>query len=177
MKVTEENKMEYIELMTQWRISRGVEHQLQTLLDGINQVVPLHWLKNFDERELELMLCGKQEIDVDDWEKNTIYEQYTHSSQQVQWFWKFVREIDNEKRKKMLQFVTGTCRVPVGGFSELVGNNGPQRFCLVKVGEESSLPRSHTCFNKLDLPPYNSYEQLVEKVTIAIEETEGFGQA
>lgn len=70
----------------------------------------------------------------------------------------------------------GTCRVPVGGFAELMGSNGPQRFCIEKVGKENWLPRSHTCFNRLDLPPYKSYEQLVEKLTFAIEETEGFSQ-
>lgn len=57
-----------------------------------------------------------------------------------------------------------------------LGSNGPQRFCIEKVGKETWLPRSHTCFNRLDLPPYKSYEQLVEKLTFAIEETEGFGQ-
>lgn len=31
-------------------------------------------------------------------------------------------------------------------------------------------------FNRLDLPPYKSYEQLKEKLLYAIEETEGFGQ-
>lgn len=31
-------------------------------------------------------------------------------------------------------------------------------------------------FNRLDLPPYKSYEQLKEKMLFAIEETEGFGQ-
>ena len=56
------------------------------------------------------------------------------------------------------------------------GSNGPQRFCIEKVGKEPWLPRSHTCFNRLDLPPYKSYEQLSEKLTLAIEETEGFGQ-
>lgn len=60
--------------------------------------------------------------------------------------------------------------------SHLTGSNGPQKFCIEKVGKETWLPRSHTCFNRLDLPPYKSYEQLVEKLTFAIEETEGFGQ-
>ena len=113
-----------------------------------------------------------------------------------------MRATDNEKRARLLQFVTGTCRVPVGGFAELMGkytgiilfqsyflscshnhyvlcisgSNGPQRFCIEKVGKDTWLPRSHTCFNRLDLPPYKSYEQLVEKLIYAIEETEGFGQ-
>lgn len=139
-------------------------------------MVPLEWLKYFDERELELMLCGMQEIDVDDWQRNTIYRHYNRSSKQIVWFWQFVRETDNEKRTRLLQFVTGTCRVPVGGFAELMGSNGPQRFCIEKVGKDTWLPRSHTCFNRLDLPPYKSYDQLVEKLTYAIEETETFGQ-
>ena len=47
---------------------------------------------------------------------------------------------------------------------------------LYQVGKETWLPRSHTCFNRLDLPPYKNYEQLKEKLMYAIEETEGFGQ-
>ncbi|XP_046404355.1 E3 ubiquitin-protein ligase Su(dx) isoform X2 [Ischnura elegans] len=176
VRVTEENKEEYIRLMTEWRMTRGIEQQTKAFLDGFNEVVPLEWLKYFDERELELMLCGMQEIDVEDWQRNTIYRHYTRNSKQIVWFWQFVRQTDNEKRARLLQFVTGTCRVPVGGFAELMGSNGPQRFCVEKVGKETWLPRSHTCFNRLDLPPYKSYDQLVEKLNYAIEETEGFGQ-
>ncbi|XP_075152455.1 WW domain containing E3 ubiquitin protein ligase suppressor of deltex [Haematobia irritans] len=175
-RVTEENKEEYITLMTEWRMTRGIEQQTKTFLEGFNEVVPLEWLKYFDERELELILCGMQDVDVDDWQRNTIYRHYNRNSKQVVWFWQFVRDTDNEKRARLLQFVTGTCRVPVGGFAELMGSNGPQRFCIEKVGKETWLPRSHTCFNRLDLPPYKSYDQLVEKLTFAIEETEGFCQ-
>lgn len=175
-RVTEANKEQYLHLVTQWRMTRGIEEQTSAFLDGFNEVVPLEWLKYFDERELELMLCGMQEVDVDDWQRNTIYRHYTRTSKQVVWFWQFVRQMDNEKRARLLQFVTGTCRVPVGGFAELMGSNGPQRFCIEKVGKDTWLPRSHTCFNRLDLPPYKSYEQLCEKLNYAIEETEGFGQ-
>ncbi|XP_046961279.1 E3 ubiquitin-protein ligase Su(dx) [Vanessa cardui] len=175
-RVTEANKEQYLQLVTQWRMTRGIEEQTIAFLDGFNEVVPLEWLKYFDERELELMLCGMQEVDVDDWQRNTIYRHYTRTSKQVAWFWQFVRQMDNEKRARLLQFVTGTCRVPVGGFAELMGSNGPQRFCIEKVGKDTWLPRSHTCFNRLDLPPYKSYEQLCEKLNYAIEETEGFGQ-
>ncbi|NXE54575.1 WWP2 ligase, partial [Casuarius casuarius] len=176
IRVTEENKEEYIMLLTDWRFTRGVEEQTKAFLDGFNEVVPLEWLRYFDEKELELMLCGMQEIDMSDWQKNTIYRHYTKNSKQIQWFWQVVKEMDNEKRIRLLQFVTGTCRLPVGGFAELIGANGPQKFCIDKVGKETWLPRSHTCFNRLDLPPYKSYEQLKEKLLYAIEETEGFGQ-
>ncbi|RXM31177.1 NEDD4-like E3 ubiquitin-protein ligase WWP2, partial [Acipenser ruthenus] len=176
MLVTAENKEEYIRLLTDWRFTRGVEEQTKDFLDGFNEVVPLEWLRYFDEKEIELMLCGMQEIDLSDWQKNTIYRHYTKNSKQIQWFWQVVKEMDNEKRIRLLQFVTGTCRLPVGGFTELIGSNGHQKFCIDKVGKETWLPRSHTCFNRLDLPPYKSFEQLKEKLLFAIEETEGFGQ-
>ena len=147
IRVVEDNKEEYIRLMTEWRMTRGIEEQTKAFLEGFNSVVPLEWLKYFDERELELMLCGMQEIDVEDWQRNTIYRHYTRNSKQVLWFWQvsvfirrysfffklnclmkninqlfqFVRTTDSEKRARLLQFVTGTCRVPVGGFAELMG--------------------------------------------------------
>lgn len=177
IKVTDENKEEYIKLMTEWRFTRGQKEQTEAFLDGFSDVMPLEWLRYFDERELELLLCGMQKIDIDDWQRNTIYRHYNRHSKQIIWFWSFVRDgLDSEKRARLLQFVTGTCRVPVGGFAELMGSNGPQKFCIEKVGKHNWLPRSHTCFNRLDLPPYKSYEQLAEKLSYAIEETEGFAQ-
>uniref|UniRef100_A0AAQ4NU09 E3 ubiquitin-protein ligase n=1 Tax=Gasterosteus aculeatus aculeatus TaxID=481459 RepID=A0AAQ4NU09_GASAC len=176
VQVTEENKEEYIRLVAEWRLSRGVEEQTQAFFEGFNEVLPQQYLQYFDAKELEVMLCGMQEIDLVDWQRNAIYRHYARSSKQILWFWQFVKEMDNEKRMRLLQFVTGTCRLPVGGFADLMGSNGPQKFCIEKVGKENWLPRSHTCFNRLDLPPYKSYEQLKEKLMFAIEETEGFGQ-
>ncbi|OCT60587.1 E3 ubiquitin-protein ligase Itchy [Xenopus laevis] len=176
IQVTEENKEEYIRLVAEWRLSRGVEEQTQAFFEGFNEILPQQYLQYFDAKELEVLLCGMQEIDLNDWQRNTIYRHYTRTSKLIIWFWQFVKEIDNEKRMRLLQFVTGTCRLPVGGFADLMGSNGPQKFCIEKVGKENWLPRSHTCFNRLDLPPYKSYEQLKEKLLFAIEETEGFGQ-
>ena len=62
-----------------------------------------------------------QEYDIDDWQRNTVYRNYTKTSKQVLWFWQAVKSYDNEKRTRLLQFVTGTCRLPVGGFHDLMG--------------------------------------------------------
>ena len=94
IQVTEENKEEYLSLVCEWRMTRGIEEQTKAFLEGFNEVVPLEWLQYFDERELELMLCGMQEIDVDDWQRNSVYRHYTKNSKQVQWFWQ-VRTILN----------------------------------------------------------------------------------
>ncbi|KAK1339085.1 hypothetical protein QTO34_019758 [Cnephaeus nilssonii] len=82
--------------------------------------------------------------------------------------------MDSEKRIRLLQFVTGTSRVPMNGFAELYGSNGPQSFTVEQWGTPEKLPRAHTCFNRLDLPPYESFEELWDKLQVAIENTQGF---
>lgn len=82
-------------------MTRGIEDQTKAFLDGFNEVVPLEWLKYFDERELELMLCGMQEIDVDDWQRNSIYRHYTRNSKQVAWFWQVSTVHTNFVRQKV----------------------------------------------------------------------------
>lgn len=72
-----------------------------------------------------------------------------------------------EKKSRLLQFTTGTSRIPVNGFKDLQGSDGPRRFTIEKAGEVGQLPKSHTCFNRIDLPPYKTYEALEQKLTIA----------
>ena len=76
----------------------------------------------------------------------------------------------------MVQFVTGTSRIPVNGFKDLQGSDGPRKFTIEKTGHCEALPKSHTCFNRLDLPPYKSKETMRSKMELAIEETVGFTQ-
>ncbi|KAJ3214468.1 hypothetical protein HDU67_001653 [Dinochytrium kinnereticum] len=129
----------------------------------------------FDERELELLIGGLAEMDVDDWKKHTDYRGYTENDEVVQWFWKYVKQLEAEKKANLLQFVTGTSRISVNGFKDLQGSDGPRRFTIEKTGELEQLPKSHTCFNRLELPPYKFYEKLAEKLTLAVEEGMGFG--
>lgn len=75
---------------------RGIEQQTKAFLDGFNEVVPLEWLKYFDERELELILVGMQNIDIEDWQRNTIYRHYNRNSKQIVWFWQVIFIATNE---------------------------------------------------------------------------------
>lgn len=105
--------------MVSWRFTRGVEEQFKSFLEGFNEIVPIQWLQYFDERELELILVGIQDFDIQDWQAHTIYRNYRRSDKQIQWFWQFVNDISDEQRSRLLQFVTGTCRLPIGGFRYL----------------------------------------------------------
>lgn len=173
--LTEENKDEYIKLVIEWRFVARVQEQMNAFLEGFNALVPLNLIKIFDEHELELLMCGIQNIDVKDWKNNTVYKGDYHPNHiTIQWFWRVVLSFSNEMRSRLLQFVTGTSRVPMNGFKELYGSNGPQMFTIEKWGTIDNYPRAHTCFNRLDLPPYESYQDLREKLVKAIEGSQGF---
>ncbi|XP_064456152.1 E3 ubiquitin-protein ligase HECW2-like [Ornithodoros turicata] len=174
--VTERNKKEYIERMLKWRLERGVSEQTESLVRGFYEVVDSRLVAVFDARELELVIAGTAEIDIADWRKNTEYRSGYHDSHPViQWFWMAIERFDNERRLRLLQFVTGTSSIPYEGFAALRGSNGPRRFCVEKWGKPTSLPRAHTCFNRLDLPPYMSFDMLYEKLLLAVEESSTFG--
>ncbi|KII69565.1 E3 ubiquitin-protein ligase Itchy [Thelohanellus kitauei] len=170
IKVTEENKHDYIDLLVDWKIHFETREQMRYIIHGISEIIPLTWLRCFSIKEFEMLLCGIQDYDLDDWKKHTRYSTYDRDSIQIKWFWEFVQSLSSEDRGKLLHFVTGTTRVPSTGFKDLMGSTGVQQFMIQKWGTEKVLPRSHTCFNRLDLPPYTSYEQLQSKLMIAMQE-------
>ncbi|KII86774.1 hypothetical protein PLICRDRAFT_177513 [Plicaturopsis crispa FD-325 SS-3] len=173
--VTEANKKEYVEAVVEYRISKRVKEQFNAFMEGFKELIPQELINVFDERELELLIGGMTDIDMDDWTKFTDYRGYEKTDQVIEWFWKCLRSWPAERKSRLLQFATGTSRVPVNGFKDLQGSDGPRRFTIEKFGDPSQLPRSHTCFNRLDLPPYEDYDSLEKKLAFAIEETEGFG--
>uniref|UniRef100_A0A2K6C3C2 HECT-type E3 ubiquitin transferase n=1 Tax=Macaca nemestrina TaxID=9545 RepID=A0A2K6C3C2_MACNE len=173
--VTNKNKKEYIYLVIQWRFVNRIQKQMAAFKEGFFELIPQDLIKIFDENELELLMCGLGDVDVNDWREHTKYKNgYSANHQVIQWFWKAVLMMDSEKRIRLLQFVTGTSRVPMNGFAELYGSNGPQSFTVEQWGTPEKLPRAHTCFNRLDLPPYESFEELWDKLQMAIENTQGF---
>ncbi|KAM4533028.1 E3 ubiquitin-protein ligase NEDD4-like isoform 7-T7 [Fundulus diaphanus] len=175
MVVTNENKKEYIDLVIQWRFVNRVQKQMNAFLEGFTELIPIDLIKIFDENELELLMCGLGDVDVNDWRQHTVYKNgYCPNHPVIQWFWKVVLLMDAEKRIRLLQFVTGTSRVPMNGFAELYGSNGPQLFTIEQWGTPDKLPRAHTCFNRLDLPSYESFEDLREKLLMAVENAQGF---
>jgi E3 ubiquitin-protein ligase HUWE1 len=118
------------------------------------------------------------EIDIDDLAANTEYKQYTKTSPQIQWLWRALRSFDKENLVKFLQFVFGSSKVPLNGFAELQGMNGIQKFTVQKDTRSTDrLPAAHTCFNTLDLPVYESYEKLEERLLKAVTECASFGFA
>lgn len=177
--VTEDNKQEYVQLVVEYRLLKSVKDQMEHFLQGFHDIIAKDVVSIFDEQELELLISGMPDIDLDDWRNNTEYHNYTPSSQQIKWFWRSVRSFNAEERAKLLQFATGTSKVPLNGFEHLEGMNGIAKFNIHRdYGSKDRLPSSHTCFNQIDLPEYDTYETLRGALLTAITEGhEGFGFA
>jgi E3 ubiquitin-protein ligase HUWE1 len=174
--VTESNKHEYVQLVAEHVMTKGIRDQVDALKQGFHELIPSDLIQIFSPQELELLLCGLPSIDVEDLRANTEYTGYTRDSPQIQWFWSIVQGLCQEDLARLLQFVTGTSQVPMEGFQALRGMNGPQRFNIHRCGDSGRLPSSHTCFNQLDLPEYSSSDVLQRCLLSAIREGfEGFG--
>lgn len=175
--VCDDNKHEYVDLIVENKLTNAIKSQLDAFLEGFYEIIPLDLVSIFTEKELELLISGVPDIDIDDWKNNTEYRGYNAASTQVQWFWRAIRSFDQEQRAKLLQFATGTSKVPLEGFVELKGVGGKQKFQIHKdFGSVDRLPSAHTCFNQIDLPVYETYEQQKERLLKAITEgATGFG--
>ena len=75
-------------LITEWRIQKRVEEQFQAFVSGFHELIPPDLVNVFDERELELLIGGIADIDVEDWKKHTDYRGYTESDEVIVSFWK-----------------------------------------------------------------------------------------
>ncbi|KAL5205547.1 hypothetical protein ABZP36_033756 [Zizania latifolia] len=177
IRVTEETKHEYVDLVAKHILTTAIRPQINAFLEGFSELVPRELISLFNDKELELLISGLPEIDFDDLKANAEYIGYSAGSPVIQWFWEVVNGFSKEDMARFLQFVTGTSKVPLEGFKALQGISGPQRFQIHKAyGAPERLPSAHTCFNQLDLPEYSSKEQLEERLLLAIHEaSEGFG--
>jgi hypothetical protein len=178
--VTEANKMDYVQLVAQHRMTSSIAFQTAAFLHGFYEVAPRDLVTIFSESELELMICGLPTIDLEDLRMNTTYQGYRSTDQLVKWFWWALGTFDEEDKARFIMFVTGTSRVPLEGFKALQGMHGTQLFTLSRVnGGDERLPASHTCFNNLELPGgYSSRSVLRKRLLLAVREgSEGFGMA
>jgi len=177
--VTDQNKADYIRLVCQMKMTGAIRKQLAAFLEGFYDIIPRRLIAIFNEQELELLLSGLPDINIDDLKANSEYHKYSVTSLQIVWFWRALRSFDQTDRAKFLQFVTGSSKVPLQGFGALEGMNGAQKFQIHRDDRSTDrLPAAHTCFNQLDLPAYETYDKLRTYLLKAIREcSEGFGFA
>ncbi|KAH7312151.1 hypothetical protein B0I35DRAFT_356108 [Stachybotrys elegans] len=122
---------------------------------------------------LQSIVEGIQEIDISELRRYARYVGWDASHRTVKEFWSIVKRYDDRMKRKLLEFVTASDRVPVGGMRNLhfvIQKNG-------ESGEGGRLPTAYTCYGTLLLPEYRDKEVLRERLGMALENAQGFGFA
>ena len=174
--VTEGSKSEYLTLLAEYRLVTSVKKEVKAFLEGLHKLVPSELLAIFDEKELELLMCGVDTVTCDELRKHASVDNGNGKWQEVvSWLWAALQGFSTEEMARFLQFVTGCSRLPPGGFQDL---SQPIRIVPQYSGSHGRLPTAATCFNRLYLSTYDSYQHFHGALVTAITEgSQGFGLA
>ncbi|XP_043509345.1 E3 ubiquitin-protein ligase TRIP12 isoform X3 [Frieseomelitta varia] len=170
------NLDQYIKLVVHWFLYEGIFRQMEAFREGFESVFPPSQLRLFFPEELEAVFCGHAQSGGQ-WDVKTLSEccrtdhGYTPDSRAIRFLFEVMSKYNSEEQRQFVQFVTGSPRLPVGGFKSLT----PPLTIVRKTFDPSMktddfLPSVMTCVNYLKLPDYTTLEIMREKLRIAAQE-------
>ncbi|KAK3316112.1 hypothetical protein B0H66DRAFT_278525 [Apodospora peruviana] len=172
--VTNANRNAYVSDYIRYLTDVSVRPQYEAFARGFRACLHPKSLSLLTSSILQSIVEGVQEIDVLELKRYTRYVGWDASHRTVRDFWSIVRRYDEDMKRKLLEFVTASDRVPVGGIKNMM-------FIIQKNGSEDEpggrLPTSYTCYGTLLLPEYKDKEMLRERLAMALENAQGFGFA
>jgi ubiquitin-protein ligase E3 C len=176
--VTSVNCREYIHQLANYKLNREVAEQSRAFQSGLREIVPLDLLRLFSAQEVQLLIGGDQRpLDIQDLKRHTAYGGGYHESQPyIQLFWAVLESLTAEQQGDFLKFVTSCSRPPLLGFGQLTPSFAIQKVPLY-IDENQrgkKLPTASTCMNLFKLPPYETVEELLAKLLLAISSNTGF---
>ena len=176
-KVTDVN--DYIDKRINYMVKKA-KVLVEYIQEGLFNYIPKYIIKSLNSYELELLICGRPFIDVNEWKHNSVYKgKFSKSSNCVKWFWEEIYKLNQENLRRFLQFSTGSSRVPINGFQNLESNRGEiAKFCLNSVPYNkngNNFIRAHTCFNRLDIPLFKKNSEVHDAIEFVLKNITGFG--
>ncbi|SCU91381.1 LAME_0E12288g1_1 [Lachancea meyersii CBS 8951] len=170
--VTRDNCSEYARLWMDFHLNKAIGNSFEVFMRGFQRVVRGDAFRLFNSKEVELLLCGSRDKDIDVSTLKSVSKYgngFTSQSTVVKWFWEIFDELNTEEKRKLLEFVTGSDRIPATGISTIP-------FKVSRLGDDCDrLPIAHTCFNELCIYEYGDGAKLKKKLMVAIYESEGYG--
>ncbi|KAL4935660.1 hypothetical protein BDV06DRAFT_206576 [Aspergillus oleicola] len=174
--VTINNVDQYVDRVVDMTLGSGVQAQVEAFRNGFSQVFPHSALQTFTPSEL-VMLFGRAE---EDWSIETLNDSmkadhgFNMDSPSVRNLLQTMSELDTQQRRDFLQFVTGSPKLPIGGFKSLT----PIFTVVCRPSEPPYLPDDYlpsvmTCVNYLKLPDYSTLDVLRDRLAVAIKEGQG----
>lgn len=126
--VTDASVQHYCDCLTWYKQVGSIAAESEALGKGLRCVLTADvtdtLARCFSHAELNAMVCGLAEIEVEEWQAHTAYQHCTATTRQLSWFWGMVTAMDQQQRRQLLAFVTSSTTLPAGGFAALRGFNG-----------------------------------------------------
>lgn len=167
--VTAANRLRYIHQISNFKLNQCIQVQSSQFIKGLMDVIKPNWLNLFDPFELQMLISGTNDINLEDWKKHVNYGGYWETDSTIRYFWQVVEEMDAEDQQALVKFVTSVSRAPLLGFAAL-----EPKFGISRVPDHTRLPTASTCANLLKLPQYKTKEELREKLLYSIHANSGF---
>ena len=132
--------------------------QVAAIKRGLEDVVPINLLQLFSWQQLEILVAGSPEFDINLWKSKTDSEQI--SSKVSQLFWKVMESFTPKEQSGFVRFAWGRSRLP------------PERQWTTRMrltnADRAPLPVSHTCFFSVELPSYETEAEMRRGLLTAI---------
>ena len=117
------------------------------------------------------VVFGEMDINLDDMFQHLVLGGFTETDNVIVWIKSILRGWTQDRLRKFVHFVTGSSRVPPGGFAAYrnIGWRYPFEFVYQAGFRADLIPEGHNCFNQLYLGPYTSKEALERLLLVAFE--------
>eukprot|EP00928_Gymnodinium_smaydae_P026637 TRINITY_DN20851_c0_g1_i1.p1 TRINITY_DN20851_c0_g1~~TRINITY_DN20851_c0_g1_i1.p1 ORF type:complete len:1006 (+),score=177.72 TRINITY_DN20851_c0_g1_i1:160-3177(+) len=189
--VSSANKSRYVRLTCARHLVARCRQGLQAFVEGFLEVLPPELIADAFEGSLHRMLLGADTLtdnELNELERLVVpaglVPQKLRDAPQVReaarWFFQAARAGSGAFRSRLLEFWTGSSRIPLTGVQAIQPRPKlqvmvqPDGRGVKRIGSwpQHRLPEGHTCGNELWLPLQDSYEQTVERLRLAVENFE-----
>jgi E3 ubiquitin-protein ligase HERC1 len=164
--VTFDNRLEYVNLVKYRRLNES-RAQVQAIRRGLGTMVPLDVLSLFTWEELEMCVCGKPDVNVEQLKRFARYDGYSgEDDPNMVMFWKTMAEFSPKERSLFLRFASGRERLAME--TETGRNKSTNAITIARLYGKDTLPQASTCFFTVKIPSYSSQEVMKQKLLLAI---------
>ena len=164
-KITKDNLYESLAQIERSRLQAG-NIQLEHFYVGISSVLPSDLFCLFQAKELETLVCGSRNVDLDLLKSMTEYtDGYDQENETIQYFWESLKEM-NVNQISLFTLVSACERLPRSQ------SDFTMPFTIRKCSNsnpDERLPTAQTCFFELKLPCYTSKNICFQQLCTAIE--------
>lgn len=154
-RVTLANHERYIKKLLEFRLHEFDAH-VAAIRRGLAQLVPTAALRLFTWSEMEVLVSGRPEIDIDLLKRHTSYSGFSKDDAVIKRFWRVLEGLSEQERSMYVRFAWGRSRLPTGES----WSNQHQISRHHGSDPDKQLPMAHTCFFSIELPAYTTEERM-----------------